>query len=100
VQSGLRSVLSSDRQKYFPKWWLLRNHNRAGMVLGFVVGLAKIHKGYWLRPPPRPKSFHLLPFRKLFSAITLVDVLVFDLLEFSPAYGWTRHVARNPGFGL
>jgi len=29
-------------------------HDRAGTGLGGVVGLAKIHEGYWLRPPPSP----------------------------------------------
>jgi hypothetical protein len=38
---------------------------------GVVGGLAKIHQGYSLRPPPRQKSSRLLPFRKLFMTITL-----------------------------
>jgi len=40
-------------------------------VFGFVGGLAKIHQGYGLRPPPRQKPPRLLPFRKFFMAITL-----------------------------
>jgi hypothetical protein len=40
-------------------------------VFGIVGGLAKIHPGYGLRPPPRQKPPRLLPFRKLFMAITL-----------------------------
>src|SRR5580692_11339079 len=48
---------------------------RAGAAFGVVVGLAKIHEGYWLRPPPRPRPLRLLPFRKLFSVITLMGEL-------------------------
>jgi len=46
-------------------------HDRAGMGLGGVVGLAKIHKEYWLRPPPGPIPFRSLPFRKLLMATSL-----------------------------
>ena len=45
--------------------------DRAGAAFGIVVGLDKIHWGYCLRPPPRQKPPRLLPFRKLFTAITL-----------------------------
>lgn len=47
--------------------------HRAGMVLGGVVGLAKIHQGYWRRPPPGPKPFLPLPFRKLFLRTSLAQ---------------------------
>jgi len=49
-------------------------HDRAGMGLGGVVGFAKIHKGYWLRPPPDPHLFRPLPFRKLLMATSLMTV--------------------------
>ena len=46
-------------------------HDRVGTAVGGVVGLARIHEGYWLRPPPGPQPFRLLPFRKLFLRTSL-----------------------------